>query len=303
MRDPRAVLQKGGAATCLDMAFLFAAPCLRARLTTHLVFQDRHERDGHAAVAVLLGDAAQGDPQLEGCTRSAPGVHDVTNPAAFRTMVGRGRSLAIVNAVDACHPVRQFTRALEQGTAIAEDAGPATTLVPVATRHRVGDRPLPTPLGCSALRSLLPHRFFDARVTSHTDVARELQWATGPAAGAGVTECAGLREAVTAAFHWARPDGVVLPSPAAAARPDQYVDDEEQGPFVDYRDRGAAFARAAADAAKQEGVVSPGPSDPAWPSAGCRPVSVRRPVLGPTIWILSPWLRSAPRTSVLVDDA
>ena len=55
------------------------------------------------------------------------------------------------------------------------------------------------------------------------------------AAGApDVTECPGLDEAVAAGFRWARPDGVVLLSPAAPSF----------GRFRDYRDRSEAFAHA-----------------------------------------------------------
>jgi UDP-N-acetylmuramoylalanine--D-glutamate ligase len=50
----------------------------------------------------------------------------------------------------------------------------------------------------------------------------------------GVTDCSDLDAAVAAAFRWARPDGVVLLSPAAPSF----------GRFRDYRDRGEAFARA-----------------------------------------------------------
>jgi UDP-N-acetylmuramoyl-L-alanine---L-glutamate ligase len=51
---------------------------------------------------------------------------------------------------------------------------------------------------------------------------------------AGVTECPDLEAAVTAGFGWAKPDGVVLLSPAAPSF----------GLFRDYQDRGEAFARA-----------------------------------------------------------
>ncbi len=54
------------------------------------------------------------------------------------------------------------------------------------------------------------------------------------AAFAGVTDCPDLAAAVAAGFRWARPDGVVLLSPAAPSF----------GQFRDYRDRGEAFARA-----------------------------------------------------------
>ena len=52
------------------------------------------------------------------------------------------------------------------------------------------------------------------------------------AAGFSVTDCSGLEEAVAAGFRWARPDGVVLLSPAAPSF----------GRFRDYRDRSEAFA-------------------------------------------------------------
>ena len=51
---------------------------------------------------------------------------------------------------------------------------------------------------------------------------------------AGVADCQDLETAVAAAFAWARPDGIVLLSPAAPSF----------GQFLDYRDRAEAFARA-----------------------------------------------------------
>ena len=51
---------------------------------------------------------------------------------------------------------------------------------------------------------------------------------------AGATDCPDLEAAVAAAFAWARPDGVVLLSPAAPSF----------GRFRDYRDRGDQFAAA-----------------------------------------------------------
>ncbi len=51
---------------------------------------------------------------------------------------------------------------------------------------------------------------------------------------AGVTDCRDLDDAVAAGFGWARPEGVVLLSPAAPSF----------GRFRDYRDRAEAFARA-----------------------------------------------------------
>ena len=51
---------------------------------------------------------------------------------------------------------------------------------------------------------------------------------------AGIEDCRDLDEAVTRAFGWARPDGIVLLSPAAPSF----------GHFKDYRDRGDHFAAA-----------------------------------------------------------
>lgn len=56
----------------------------------------------------------------------------------------------------------------------------------------------------------------------------------GPGVFAGVSDCPDLDAAVVAAFDWARPDGVVLLSPAAPSF----------GRFRDYRDRAETFARA-----------------------------------------------------------
>ncbi|HLN67276.1 MAG TPA: cyanophycin synthetase, partial [Streptosporangiaceae bacterium] len=65
--------------------------------------------------------------------------------------------------------------------------------------------------------------------------AAQIEAAQMEAAGfAGVTDCRDLDDAVAAGFGWARPDGVVLLSPAAPSF----------GRFRDYRDRGDAFARA-----------------------------------------------------------
>jgi UDP-N-acetylmuramoylalanine--D-glutamate ligase len=56
----------------------------------------------------------------------------------------------------------------------------------------------------------------------------------GEPAKVDVVACDGLDAAVERGFGWARPDGVVLLSPAAPSF----------GAFRDYADRGAAFARA-----------------------------------------------------------
>jgi UDP-N-acetylmuramoylalanine--D-glutamate ligase len=74
------------------------------------------------------------------------------------------------------------------------------------------------------------------RIHAEIDAAARADGSAAGAGGglAGVVDCAGLDEAVERGFGWARPDGVVLLSPAAPSF----------GRFRDYRDRGEAFARA-----------------------------------------------------------
>ncbi len=70
------------------------------------------------------------------------------------------------------------------------------------------------------------------RIHAEIDAVIRPDTSSGPLAD--VIDCAGLDEAVGRGFGWARPDGVVLLSPAAPSF----------GRFRDYRDRGEAFARA-----------------------------------------------------------
>jgi UDP-N-acetylmuramoyl-L-alanine---L-glutamate ligase len=67
----------------------------------------------------------------------------------------------------------------------------------------------------------------------HAEIAQATTFIPNAAFGAS-TNCGDLAEAVAAAFAWARPDGVVLLSPAAPSF----------GHFRDYRDRSEAFAQA-----------------------------------------------------------
>jgi UDP-N-acetylmuramoylalanine--D-glutamate ligase len=68
-------------------------------------------------------------------------------------------------------------------------------------------------------------------------IHREIESAvSSPSALVGVHDCPDLDAAVAQAFDWARPDGVVLLSPAAPSF----------GHFRDYRDRADAFTRAVA---------------------------------------------------------
>jgi UDP-N-acetylmuramoyl-L-alanine---L-glutamate ligase len=79
----------------------------------------------------------------------------------------------------------------------------------------------------------------------HAEIARASTSMPNAASG-GLTDCADLNEAVAAGFAWARPDGVVLLSPAAPSF----------GHFRDYRDRSEAFAHAIRAIADHQAQVS-----------------------------------------------
>jgi UDP-N-acetylmuramoyl-L-alanine---L-glutamate ligase len=72
------------------------------------------------------------------------------------------------------------------------------------------------------------------RIRAEIEIQRAGIDRAGPRPRTQVTDCPGLDEAVAAGFRWARPDGVVLLSPAAPSF----------GRFRDYRDRSRAFADA-----------------------------------------------------------
>ena len=71
-------------------------------------------------------------------------------------------------------------------------------------------------------------------ISNFADLVRDSTEIERAAPGTDVTDCPGLDAAVRAGFRWARPDGVVLLSPAAPSF----------GHYSDYRDRSEAFARA-----------------------------------------------------------
>jgi len=88
----------------------------------------------------------------------------------------------------------------------------------------------------SALRQRAAPTYVLTLPDSGPRIHAAIEATAGAASGtlAGVTDCPDLEAAVAAGFAWARPDGVVLLSPAAPSF----------GLFRDYKDRSDAFARA-----------------------------------------------------------
>jgi UDP-N-acetylmuramoylalanine--D-glutamate ligase len=118
-------------------------------------------------------------------------------------------------------------------TLAALDAFPDRRIALIAGGH---DRGIDyAPLAAGVLARDAPIRVLTLP-DSGPRIRAQLEAAVVPAASgfAGVSDCPDLDAAVAAGFGWAKPDGVVLLSPAAPSF----------GVFKDYRDRGDAFARA-----------------------------------------------------------
>jgi UDP-N-acetylmuramoyl-L-alanine---L-glutamate ligase len=113
-------------------------------------------------------------------------------------------------------------------TLAALDAFPASRIALIVGGH---DRGIDyAPLAAGVLARSAPTLVLtlpDSGPRIHAEIERAT-------ASISVTDCPGLDEAVAAGFRWARPDGVVLLSPAAPSF----------GRFRDYRDRSEAFAHA-----------------------------------------------------------
>jgi UDP-N-acetylmuramoyl-L-alanine---L-glutamate ligase len=134
-----------------------------------------------------------------------------------------------------------------KGVTFVDDSLSTNVLPTVAAVQAFGGRPVALIVGgqdrgidYAPLASALRQRPAPTYVLTLPDSGPRISGAIraaggGPGTGlAGVTDCPDLETAVAAGFDWARPDGVVLLSPAAPSF----------GHFRDYRDRGEAFARA-----------------------------------------------------------
>jgi UDP-N-acetylmuramoylalanine--D-glutamate ligase len=113
-------------------------------------------------------------------------------------------------------------------TLAALDSFPGRRIALIAGGHDRGIDYAPLAAGIAARRA-------PTTVLTLPEAGRRIRAALEAAGFTAVTECADLDAAVLAGYRQARPDGIVLLSPAAPSF----------GAFRDYRDRGEAFARAA----------------------------------------------------------
>jgi UDP-N-acetylmuramoylalanine--D-glutamate ligase len=115
-------------------------------------------------------------------------------------------------------------------TLAALDAFPGRRIALIVGGHDRGIDYAPLGAGIAA-------RDAPTRVLTLPDNGPRIHAAIEAAGETEVIDCDDMETAVREGFRWARPDGVVLLSPAAPSF----------GQFRDYRDRGAAFARAVAN--------------------------------------------------------
>ena len=176
------------------------------------------------------------------------------NAAADRDLADRaGDSAALQNAAEGFTPLpsRLTTVGTVDGVAFVDDSLSTNVLPTLAALdafpgRRVAlivggqDRGIDyAPLAAGVRQRTAPTRVLTLpdsgpRITAAFASAAATDQAATDKAFAGTTDCADLDAAVAAAFSWARPDGIVLLSPAAPSF----------GRFRDYRDRGDQFAAA-----------------------------------------------------------
>jgi UDP-N-acetylmuramoylalanine--D-glutamate ligase len=169
----------------------------------------------------------------------AMGIPGATDDQALRTAAGGfvplAHRLQVTGTVDGVTFVDDSLSTNVLPTLAALDAFPDRRVALIVGGHDRGIDYTPLAAGlrdrsAPTLVLTLP----DSGPRIHAELDAALDGVPSPLDG--IVECADLDRAVARGFGWARPDGVVLLSPAAPSF----------GQFKDYRDRGEAFTRAAA---------------------------------------------------------
>jgi UDP-N-acetylmuramoylalanine--D-glutamate ligase len=185
----------------------------------------------------LLGDHNRRNALIARHCLLALGVPEAADEAAMR------------NAARGYQPLRSRLQVIGgiEGVTFVDDSLSTNVLPTVAALEAFGGRRVALIVGgqdrgidyaplAAALRRRPAPTYVLTLPDSGPRISAEIEAAGGePGTGlAGVTDVPHLEAAVAAGFGWARPDGVVLLSPAAPSF----------GHFRDYRDRSEAFARA-----------------------------------------------------------
>lgn len=164
------------------------------------------------------------------------GIPEADDPAALRAaaegFAGLANRLRPIGTVDGVTFVDDSLSTNVLPTLAAVDAFPHRRIALIVGGHSRGIDYAPLAEG---LRARTEHTLVVTVPDNGPDIYRQI---AGTGAGPQVTlvEADDLTKAVIEGFHWARPDGVVLLSPAAASF----------GRFRDYRERGEVFAAAMA---------------------------------------------------------
>ncbi|MGO8883453.1 MAG: UDP-N-acetylmuramoyl-L-alanine--D-glutamate ligase [Streptosporangiaceae bacterium] len=181
----------------------------------------------------LVGSHNRRNALISRACLTALGIPAAADDAAVREAAAGfehlGSRLQVIGCVDGVTFVDDSLSTNVLPTLAALDAFPGRRVALIAGGHDRG-------IDYAPLAAGLAQRTAPTMVATLPDSGTRIAAAIG-AAGSGsipVVACAELPDAVRRAFRWARPDGVVLLSPAAPSF----------GHFRNYRDRGDAFARA-----------------------------------------------------------
>jgi UDP-N-acetylmuramoyl-L-alanine---L-glutamate ligase len=182
----------------------------------------------------LLGGHNRRNTLIARWCLAALGVPEARDPDALRAAAAGYRPLpsrlAPVGTVDGVTFVDDSLSTNVLPTLAALDAFPGRRIALIVGGH---DRGIDYAPLAAAIQTRSAPTYVLTLPDSGPRIRAEFEAETAETAGSvNVTDCPGLEEAVAAGFRWARPDGVVLLSPAAPSF----------GRFRDYRDRSEAFA-------------------------------------------------------------
>lgn len=218
----------------------------------HWVYAADDPADDWMAPLGLLGLHNRRNALIARACLRALGVPEADDQAALREAAGGyehlSHRLQPVGTIDGVTFVDDSLSTNVLPTLAALDAFPGRPVALIAGGHDRGIDYAPLAAGLAArtaptLVLTLPDSGprIQAAIEAVLGPPPARQPPASPSAGAGspapplaVTACADLDAAVRAGFAWARPDGIVLLSPAAPSF----------GAFRNYAERGAAFARA-----------------------------------------------------------